>query len=307
VGEPMIRLDNLRKSFGGVEALRGVTLDVAPGGIVGLLGPNGAGKSTLIRVLLGLIEPTSGGVRVLGLDSRAEALALRARVGYMPEDDCHVPGLSAVGYVAYAAELSGLPLDDAIRRAHEVLDVTGMDEERYRLVETYSTGMRQRIKLAQAIVHDPELLFLDEPTNGMDPSGRAAMLDLLRGLAEGGLSILLSSHMLHDVEAVCDRIVVLGAGEVRLQGSLDELRGASVNRFDVKLKGDPSAFVAALRGLGGESEPSDGGLRVTLPEGLPPRRIVELAHECRIQVRRLRRAHSTLEDVFAAAVGERAE
>jgi ABC-2 type transport system ATP-binding protein len=300
----MIRLDNLRKSFGAVEALRGVTVSIPAGGVTGLLGPNGAGKSTLLRVLMGLLRPTSGSSSVLALDPVSQALELRARVGYMPEDDCHVPGLSAVGYVAYAAELSGLPTADAIRRAHESLDVVGMDEERYRLVETYSTGMRQRIKLAQAIVHDPEALFLDEPTNGMDPSGRDDMLDLIRDLAgAAGMTVLLSSHMLHDVEEVCGRIVVLGAGTVRLEGELSALRRASGNRFDLRLKGDASGFLKALESAGGSSARADGeDLRVTLPEGVAPRRLLELAQTSGVQVRRLRRVHSTLEDVFAAAV-----
>ena len=300
----MIRLDNLRKSFGAVEALRGVTVSIGAGGVVGLLGPNGAGKSTLLRVLMGLLRPTSGSSRVLALDPVAQALELRARVGYMPEDDCHVPGLSAVGYVAYAAELSGLPSADAIRRAHEALDVVGMDEERYRLVETYSTGMRQRIKLAQAIVHDPEALFLDEPTNGMDPSGRDDMLDLIRDLSgAGNMSVLVSSHMLHDVEEVCGRIVVLGAGTVRLEGDLGAFRRASGNRFDLRLKGDASGFLKALESAGGSSARTDGeDLRVTLPEGVAPRRLLELAQTSGVQVRRLRRVRSTLEDVFAEAV-----
>ncbi len=303
--EPMIRLDNLHKSFGDVEALRGVTLDVARGGVVGLLGPNGAGKSTLLRVLLGLVRPTSGSASVLGFDSVAQALDLRARVGYMPEDDCHIPGLSAVGYVAYAAELSGLPPDDAIRRAHESLDLVGMDEERYRLVETYSAGMRQRIKLAQAVVHDPEVVFLDEPTNGMDPSGRVEMLELVRDLARlGGLSILLSSHMLRDVEQVCDRIVVLASGTVRLTGELAALCGTTGNRFEVRVKGDAAGFLALLAAAGGEAAPADDGWRVTLSEGVPARRIVELARDGGVQIRRLRRVRGTLEDVFAAAVGE---
>lgn len=307
VGEPMIRADNLRKSFGSVEALRGVTLDLPPGGVVGLLGPNGAGKSTLIRILLGLLSPTSGEARVLGLDPAAEPLDLRARIGYMPEDDCHIPGLTAVGYVAYTAELSGLPPADAIRRAHECLDVVGMDEERYRLVETYSTGMRQRIKLAQAIVHDPEVLFLDEPTNGMDPGGRVEMLDLIRALArDGGLSVLVSSHMLHDVEEVCARIVVMGKGTVRLSGDLSQLTAAKSDRIEMRLKGDAEAsgFLKALTALGGRAEDSDGSLRVELPPGVPPKKLIELARDSGIQVRGFRRAQRTLEDVFAASLEE---
>ena len=304
----MVELENLRKSFGEVEALRGLTLDI-PRGTVGLLGPNGAGKSTLIRILLGLLKPTAGGARVLGIDSVAHPLEVRARVGYMPEDDCHIPGLTAVGYVAFAAELSGLPPEDAIRRAHEVLDYVGMDEERYRLVETYSSGMRQRIKLAQAVVHDPKILFLDEPTDGMDPSGRSDMLELIRDISSlGDISVLVSSHLLPDVEEVCDHIVVLGMGTVRLQGELAELRTTETGSFDLRLRGDRSAFLAALAERGGEVHPVPGDLlRVKLAAGTSAKTLVELAHHQGVQIRHLRPARNTLEQVFIQALRERGE
>ena len=304
----MIELENLRKSFGEVEALRGVTLDV-PRGTVGLLGPNGAGKSTLIRILLGLLKPTAGGARVLGIDSVAHPLEVRARVGYMPEDDCHIPGLTAVGYVAFAAELSGLPPEDAIRRAHEVLDYVGMDEERYRLVETYSSGMRQRIKFAQAVVHDPEVLFLDEPTDGMDPSGRSDMLELIRDISSlGDISVLVSSHLLPDVEEVCDHIVVLGMGTVRLQGELAALRTTETGSFDLRLRGDSSAFLAALVERGDEVHPAAGDLlRVKLAAGASAKTLVALAHHQGVQIRHLRPARNTLEEVFVQALTEKGD
>ena len=306
--EPMIRLKDLRKSFGAVETLRGLTIDIPGGGVVGLLGPNGAGKSTLLRILLGLIPPTGGGASVLGIDSAKRALEVRARVGYMPEDDCHIPGLTAVGYVSYAAELSGLSPDDAIRRAHEVLDYVGMDEERYREVETYSVGMRQRIKLAQAVVHDPEVLLLDEPTNGMDPSGRGDMLGLIRDIAStGNIGVLVSSHLLHDVETVCGHIVVLGMGTVRLQGDLSDLRIAGGNRFDLRLKGETGGFLQGLAGLGGEARPAGELLRVTLPQSASARALVDLARRHHVQIRHLRRASNTLEDVFIEAMREKGE
>lgn len=303
----MISLSGVRKSFGEVEALRGLTLDV-PGGSVGLLGPNGAGKSTLIRILLGLIKPTAGSARVLGIDSARRPLEVRARVGYVPEDDCHIPGLTAVGYVAFAAELSGLHADDAIRRANEVLDYVGMDEERHRPVETYSSGMRQRIKLAQAIVHDPELLFLDEPTNGMDPSGREDMLELIRDISSlGDISVLVSSHLLVDVEEVCSHIVVLGMGAVRLQGELADLCLGGSNSYDVRLKGEAAGFLEALAQAGGEARPAAGLLRVTLPAGASAKALVALAHRTGVQIRHLRRARNTLEEVFVEALGEKGE
>ena len=301
--KPLVETRHLSKWYGQVVGLNDVSVE-ASGGITGLLGPNGAGKSTLIRILLGLLKPNSGTAAVLGIDAASHPLDIRSRIGYMPEDDCHIPGLSAVGYVAYAAELSGLPPADAIRRAHEVLDYVGMDEERYRRVETYSSGMRQRIKLAQAIVHDPQALFLDEPTDGMDPSGRDEMLELIHDIASlGDVSILVSSHLLHDVEQVCGHIVVLGTGTVRLEGNLATLRRAGGNSFEVRLKGDASAFLKRVGEMGGEAHGGEGEmLRVTLPAGTGAKQIVRLADEEHVQIRHLRPAFNTLEDVFMQAM-----
>src|SRR6185295_3920190 len=188
---------------------------VFPPGAVGLLGPNGAGKSTMLKALLGFIPPEKGRMQVFGLDVAAQPLEIRARLGYMPETDGHVPGMNAVTFVAYCGELAGLPRADAMQRAHEVLFYVGLGEARYRNVETYSTGMKQRIKLAQALVHDPDLLFLDEPTNGMDPKGRDEMLELVRDLAHNkGVNLILSSHLLPDVEYTCDHVVVMDKGAI---------------------------------------------------------------------------------------------
>ena len=195
-----------------------MTTAFAPGA-VGLLGPNGAGKSTMIKALLGFIVPDRGRMRVLGLDVAEAPLEIRARVGYMPESDAHIPGMNAVSFVAYCGELAGLPRVDAMQRAHEVLFYVGLGEARYRNVETYSTGMKQRIKLAQALVHDPDLLFLDEPTNGMDPKGRDEMLELVRDLAHNkGVNLILSSHLLPDVEYTCDHVVVMDKGAIAAAG-----------------------------------------------------------------------------------------
>ncbi|MBP7571785.1 MAG: ABC transporter ATP-binding protein, partial [Acidobacteria bacterium] len=180
--DPVVLLDNLSVSYGKNAALRDVSAAFLPGA-VGLLGPNGAGKSTLLKTLLGFLAPDRGSMRVLGLDVAKSALEIRARIGYMPETDSHIPGMNAVSFVGYCGQLAGLPASDAVQRAHEVLYYVGLGEARYRNLETYSTGMKQRIKLAQALVHDPDLLFLDEPTNGMDPRGREEMLELMRDLA----------------------------------------------------------------------------------------------------------------------------
>src|SRR5918999_4228119 len=178
MAESVVSLDRVSVRYGRNQALRDVSASFPPGA-VGLLGPNGAGKSTMIKALLGFLAPATGEMRVLGLDVRTSPLRIRGRIGYMPESDAHIPGMNAVSFVAYCGELAGLPRSDAMQRAHEVLYYVGLGEARYRNVETYSTGMKQRIKLAQALVHDPDLLFLDEPTNGMDPKGRDEMLELI--------------------------------------------------------------------------------------------------------------------------------
>ena len=216
----VVQLERVSVKYGRQAALRDVDASFPPGA-VGLLGPNGAGKSTMLKALLGFVPPDSGQMQVLGLDVRKSPLEIRARLGYMPETDAHIPGMNAVSFVAYCGELAGLPQTDAMQRAHEVLYYVGLGEARYRNLETYSTGMKQRIKLAQALVHDPDLLFLDEPTNGMDPKGRDEMLELIRDIAlNKGINLILSSHLLPDVESTCDYVVVLDKGAVATAGRL---------------------------------------------------------------------------------------
>src|SRR5918993_497104 len=220
-----VQLDRVSVKYGKNWALRDVSATFQ-NGAVGLLGPNGAGKSTMIKSLLGFVAPDQGEMRVLGMDVRTSPLKIRSRIGYMPESDAHIPNMNAVSFVAYCGELSGLPHADAMQRAHEVLYYVGLGEARYRNVETYSTGMKQRIKLAQALVHDPALLFLDEPTNGMDPKGREEMLELVRDIAHNkNISIILSSHLLPDVEYTCDHVVVMDKGRVATHGSIEDLKG----------------------------------------------------------------------------------
>src|SRR5213595_100998 len=220
---PVVTLEGVTVMYATHAALSEVTA-AFPAGAVGLLGPNGAGKSTLIKALLGFVVPTRGRMRVLGLDVAQAPLEIRARIGYMPESDAQMPGMSAVSFVAYCGQLAGLPAADAMQRAHEVLYYVGLGEARYRNVETYSTGMKQRIKLAQALVHDPDLLFLDEPTNGMDPKGRDEMLDLVRDLGHNkGVSLILSSHLLPDVEYCCDHVVVMDQGRIAASGPIAAL------------------------------------------------------------------------------------
>jgi ABC-2 type transport system ATP-binding protein len=212
---PMVETNGLTMRYGGrITALDELTVAVEPG-VIGLVGANGAGKSTLIKILLGLLTPTAGSVRVFGLDPAADGAAIRARVGYMPESDALAPDLSAVEFVTHLARMSGLPKTAARERASETLRHVGLYEERYRQVGGYSTGMKQRVKLAQALVHDPDLLLLDEPTNGLDPAGREAMLALIDRIGhEFGISVVVCSHLLGEVERICDTLVAIDAGRL---------------------------------------------------------------------------------------------
>ena len=245
-------------------------------------------------------------MRVFGLDVTAQALEIRGRLGYMPESDAHIPGMNAVTFVAYCGQLAGLPPSDAMQRAHEVLYYVGLGEARYRNVETYSTGMRQRIKLVQALVRDPDLLFLDEPTDGMDPKGRAEMLELIRDITQDkGIDVILSSHLLPDVESTCDRAVVLHRGHIVADGPIQELKGAARQAFEIRVKGDVARFTAALKADGAECHGTDGEvIRVLLDDSLSARDLFALAASQQVQVRHLRPSMPTLEDVFAKAIGE---
>ena len=306
--EAVVTLENVTARYGATPALRDVTASF-PRGAVGLLGPNGAGKSTMIKSLLGFVAPAEGRMRVLGLDVAAAPLEIRARVGYMPENDAHIPGMNAVSFVAYCGELSGLPRVDAMQRAHEVLFYVGLGEARYRNVETYSTGMKQRIKLAQALVHDPDLVFLDEPTNGMDPKGRDEMLELVRDLAHNkGVNLILSSHLLPDVEYTCDQVVVMDKGHVAAAGPIAALKQPRGRVFELRVKtpqGDIDPFIATLRAAGLDCHATDEDvMRVFVPGDAGAQQLFTLAAGEHVQVRHLRPSIPTLEDVFARAVGE---
>jgi ABC-2 type transport system ATP-binding protein len=309
--EPVVQLDGVSVVYGKNRALKNVSASFARGA-VGLLGPNGAGKSTMLKALLGFVKPTEGRMRVLGLDVAERPMEIRGRLGYMPETDGHIPGMNAVSFVGYCGQLAGLPAVDAMQRAHEVLYYVGLGEARYRAVETYSTGMKQRIKLAQALVHDPDLLFLDEPTNGMDPKGRDEMLELIHDLGHNkNVNLILSSHLLPDVEFTCDHVVVMDKGQVAAHGPIAELKGPAGRVFELRIKGDVQAFIDILQRAGMECHATDEDvMRVFVPAGAATasgsdqRAIFALAAQHRIQVRHLRPSVPTLEDVFAKAVGE---
>jgi ABC-2 type transport system ATP-binding protein len=298
----LFALHDVTKTYGKIIALRKLSVSV-PAGAIGLLGPNGAGKTTLIRTLLGLITIDTGGGEVLGMDIRSRRLDVRQAVGFAPEDECLFPGLPGVEFVAYAGELCGMAWKDGLQRAHEVLNYVGLGEARYRPVESYSTGMKQRLKLAAAIVHDPRLLILDEPTNGMDPGGRHDILELARDLAHNkGMSLLFSSHLLPDVEAVCDHVLVLARGCLLAQGRIEDLKQAHEHMVEVRVKTDPARFARGLAQHGCGVEPHDDLLRVRLPRGRSREVLWQVAASCGEQIRYLRPQRSTLEEVFLKAV-----
>ena len=301
----VVQLAGVSVSYGRQRTLRDVTADFPPGA-VGLLGPNGAGKSTMLRALLGFVRPDAGRMRVLGMDVTQRPLDIRARLGYMPESDAQIPGINAVTFVAYCGQLAGLPTTDAMQRAHEVLFYVGLGEVRYRKVDTYSTGMKERVKLAQALVHDPDVLFLDEPTNGMDPKGRDEMLALIWDLAHRkGVNLILSSHLLPDVESTCDQVIVLHEGRVAAGGPIAELKGPSRRAFEIRVKGDIDQFVAGLRDAGVECHSTDEDvMRVLISDDRGVQDLFALAVAHDVQVRHLRPSVPTLEDVFAKAIGE---
>ncbi len=300
-----VQVTDLHKSYGSVKALRGLSVDIEPGA-VGLLGPNGAGKSTLLKVLLGLLDSNSGSAKVLGRDVATQPMEVRREVGYMPEVDAYLPGLTGADAVVFCGVLCGLPRREAKRRAHEILYYVGLGEARYRKVDQYSTGMRQRLRLAQALVHDPELIFLDEPTNGLDPEGRDEILELIDDLAQQHKkSVVLCSHLLRDVEAVCDRVVVLREGKIALTGSIDEIRQLAPGVFRVRVTGDDASFEHALEVNGVSVIGRDGEtLSVQIPPDGSPRALFAAAHEVNCAIRELTTQEDSLEGVFLRAVQE---
>jgi len=301
----LLSLEKIVKNYGRVRALDELSLSVGPG-IIGLLGPNGAGKSTLIKVLLGLVRITSGSGRVLDYEIGRDSRAIRAQVGYMPEDDCYLPGLSGVEMVRFAARLSGIPSLEALRRAHEILDFCGIEQERYRTVETYSAGMRQKLKFAQAIVHDPPLLILDEPTLGLDPEEREAMLSRVRVLAvKAGKAVVLSTHILPDVQTICDTVVIVAKGRVRIVERLEVLTRPVSPAYRVRVFGSAAALAERIRraGMDAQAGPDDTLTLATADEDVV-RRVWDWAREAGVGIRTLLPDQNSLEQIFLDAVRE---
>jgi ABC-2 type transport system ATP-binding protein len=299
-----VEIKDLHFSYGRIKALDGVDVKL-PQGAIGLLGPNGAGKSTLIRILLGFLTPQQGRGSVLGYDIHSQQGRIRRYVGYMPEDDCLIPGIDAVSFTSYLGELSGMPKQEAMKRAHEVLFYVGLEESRYRQLDTYSSGMKQRLKLAQAIVHDPRLIFLDEPTSGLDPQGRKEILELILDIsAKKDIQVLISSHILSDIEATCSYVVILNKGRLAAEGTVSDLKQIEYSLYELKIHGDSAAFLERLRGLDCRvEETEDRLLRLYMPPDIGSQEIFRLAAADRIQIRHFIKSQTSLEDLFAEAVG----
>jgi len=299
-----IEVKDLSFRYGPIVALDGVSVRLGEGA-VGLLGPNGAGKSTFLRILLGFLVPERGGGKVLDYDIRRDQARIRRSVGYMPESDCFVAGMDAVTFTAYFGELSGMPRQEAMKRAHEVLYYVGLGEARYRLLDTYSAGMKQRLKLAQALVHDPRILFLDEPTSNLDPTGRAEVLELIRDIATNrSIQVILSSHILDDIESICSSVVILNKGKLAAEGRMDELRAIRYSLYEIRIKGDGVALRRELESGGCRVEETEDRLiKVYMPEGADRMDLFRAAVRTGVQLRAFVRSRTSLEDLFANVVG----
>jgi ABC-2 type transport system ATP-binding protein len=300
---PLISARDLTKTYPGVQALDGLTVDIEPG-IVGFVGANGAGKSTFIRILLGLLQPTSGIVSVLGFDVQADAMELRKFVGYMPEHDCLPVDVSGTDFVTHMGQISGLPFTAARERAAEMLRHVGLHEERYRLIGTYSTGMKQRVKLAQALVHDPRLLLLDEPTNGLDPEGRDEMLALVeRTGREFGIAVVMTSHLLGEIERVCEYLVAIDAGKLQYAGAVSDFTGRSP-RLLIEIDDDVPEFAIQLRARGLEVESAGRELHVALANDQVYDVVRDVAAALVVPLSRMEVSRHRLEELFRDKVPE---
>src|SRR5215471_13735859 len=305
--QPIIEFDGLTVHLGVRDILHSLS-GALRGKAIGLLGPNGAGKSTLINTLLGFHKPSKGAVRVHGRDVTSDAMGVRRMIGYMPENEAFIAGMSGVRFVRYMAELAGLPPKEALERAHEAFFYVGLGEARYRKLGTYSLGMKQLAKLAQSIAHGPRLLLLDEPTNGLDPQARQRMLQLVREIRDAGnVHILISSHLLHDIEECCDEVLILKEGRIAALCNLQEERKANLKFLELEVNQE-NGFMEAITGLGCDCASFGGGrLKVVLPENIEVRELYRLASEHTVQIRRMNYRRDSLEDIFLQAMeGKRA-
>lgn len=296
-GTPILSINGLRFAYGDILAVDGVTAEV-PAGRIGLVGANGAGKTTLLKLLLGVLKPAAGTIKVLGHPIPRQTLEVRSRVGWMPESDCLPPDQTAADFIGYAAELGGLPVRAARQRASDILGLVGLHEERFRYMDGFSTGMKQRAKLAQAIVHDPDLVLLDEPTAGLDPEGREEMLDLVRRLDDFGINAVISSHVLTDIESTCDWVVMLDGGKVLRSGPLTALSTPDV--AELEIIGDMEAVAREAQSMGAAVEFGSDALTLSMPGGDPFTVARDAVVAAGAAFRRLGVKRTTLEDVFMA-------
>jgi len=299
----VIHLDGLEVRLGGRIVLDGLTGDLR-GKAIGLLGPNGAGKSTLINSFLGFHLPSRGSALVFGMDIRTEPARIRQAVGYMPENDSFIGSMTGVRFVRYMAELAGLPGREALERAHEALFYVGLGEVRYRKISTYSLGMKQLIKLAQALAHGPKLLILDEPTNGLDPMARQRMIQTLQQIRkEGSIHMLISSHLLRDIDQTCDEVLILKEGRIAALCNIEEERRSHRNFIELEAAGPTDEFCKRLRGLGCECAVfADGRIKLVMPGGIESRDLYLTAEQTGMQIRRIHRRRDSLEDIFMRAM-----
>ena len=304
----LLELNNLCVNYGRRPALENVSVAMESKAL-GLLGPNGAGKSTLIRTMLGLVPARSGEAKLEGFDIHRQGKRIRERIGYMPEHESYLPGVTAVRFLRFMGEMCGLPPRAAMERAHEVLFYVGLGEVRYRPLEGLSYGLHQKVRLAQALIHGPKLLILDEPTNGLDPSAREEMLALIRDMVQNSDSkILISSHLLRDIETSCQDVLVLNRGRVVAAGNIEEMKQTEQNVFELRVKGELDPFLAALGELGCECRLGNRDeIHVTTPNGVAPRRFFEIAQRQQVQIRHFYARRDTLEDIFLKVLEEDAE
>jgi len=304
----IVDLSELEVRLANRTVLNGLTGELR-GNAIGLLGPNGAGKSTLINTLLGFHAPSKGTARVFGLDSHRDRGQIRGQVGYMPENDSFIGNMTGVRFVRYMAELAGLPPGVALERAHEALFYVGLGEVRYRKVNTYSLGMKQLIKLAQALAHGPRLLILDEPTNGLDPMARTRMIQLIKEIRkEGSIRLLISSHLLRDIDETCDEVLILKSGRIAALCNIEEERRSNRSFMELETVGATERFAVSIRGLGCECACYPGGrIKLILPENIEARDLYVIASEQGVQIRRMNQRRDSLEDIFLRAMDNDAE
>lgn len=302
----IIELKNIAFRYGKNQALDNISLSI-PGGVFGVLGPNGAGKTTLMKILLGFLKPSSGEGRVLGKSLNGNLRLIRQSIGYMPENDCLIPQTDAITLTAYMGSLVGMPWHEAVKRAHEVLFYVGLDDSRYRAVNTYSTGMKQRLKLAAALVHDPKLLLLDEPTSGMDPHARQEMLSLIQDIArKGEMNILFSSHILADIESTCQRVIILNRGQLVAEKKLGQKAVLIDSRYRIKLQGNLNQLPDAVRAHLVPME-HPGYYQLTLAPSLEKKHFLRALLDHNIQLREFIPEKESLASAFEEVIGDNHE